>query len=314
MLLLLLMNLRSFPPVIHSPRRIICIGDLHGDREIFIGILLTAKCIKISKRGAITWIGKDTHVVCMGDTTDSLRAGIKAPESFLNKPMERELQYDIPYIDSIAKFHGGAVLSILGNHDIWASENDDYVKLADKASYTDRPKFYAPGGEGAKMFAITRNVIQIIGPFLFVHGSLVPEFFLGMPGPAVSKIRCINSSMKSYLMKKSQLPIWYTKSRLYEVNPIESRRYAWESRRKHAVTSQADTVLDEIPGVHTMVLGHTIVPKVAKKGNVICTDVALSRAFGDKTDIILQYLEIDSKHIPHRVTLYMNGKVTRKKI
>ena len=78
----------------NAPKRIIVIGDLHTDYDIFYDILYQRGVV--NKDGE--WCGGSTWVVCMGDTFDGIRPGIYASEEYLNKPMEYKLfTYIIDY-------------------------------------------------------------------------------------------------------------------------------------------------------------------------------------------------------------------------
>ena len=305
--------LSSVPSSLPATDRTVVLGDLHGDREIFIGILMGSKCI-IFENSQMTWTGGNTIVVCMGDTTDGRRPDtLDCDMEYEMKAMERELQIDIVELDKKARSSGGRVISILGNHDIYAGTKmyKDYSKPADNTSYPEgRTEAYKPGNSMAYIFGKTRNVVQIVGKYLFVHGSLVPEMLQILPGDNVTKrIEHMNRTMSSYLMGKTSMPRWFTDSSSEGVNPVECRRYAEDHRR-----GEVKELLSYIPGVRLMVIGHTPCDHVSRKGSVICTDVALSRAFGHKRDVVVaEYLEIN-REVPYRVKMYMNGRLKKTQL
>ena len=63
-------NTPSFIETARKKQRIIAIGDLHGDREIFWSIMIASECVKLKKvkgkKKTPKWIGEDTIVVCLG--------------------------------------------------------------------------------------------------------------------------------------------------------------------------------------------------------------------------------------------------------
>lgn len=53
----------------HCPKRIIAIGDIHGDYKVMIKCLHIADLINHNNK----WIGHDTYVVFVGDLNDRCR-------------------------------------------------------------------------------------------------------------------------------------------------------------------------------------------------------------------------------------------------
>ena len=310
-------RIRRTPDFIETSRgsaspRIVILGDLHGDREMFWGILAAAKCIKMLKKktgNSPRWIGKDTIVVCLGDTVDSQRPEIPPTDQngWDKNPGEKKLQYDILDLDVMARLTGGRVLSILGNHDIFAM--DSYAKQADIESYgseENRIKAFSPGGEMANMFAETRNVIQIVGPCLFVHGSLLPEFITMFPYLPSDTMHEINTDIKKYLKGEAPLPDWFRVSSKKGINPLECRDFGYGTFNRKKVKN----MLTYFPGkVNFIAVGHTYQQKITRYGPVICTDVGISRAFGPKNkDIIAEWVEI-KQNKPYRCVLDIKGDV-----
>jgi len=311
-------RIRNVPSIIETERQqqdIIAIGDLHGDRDMFWGIMVASGCVKMKNlKGNIKkprWVGGNTIVVCLGDTVDSKRPGVEITDkNWLNTPGERQLQFDILDLDAAARNNGGMVISILGNHDIFAGQSETYCKEADVASYKDRGAAYSPGGQMAKIFSETRNVIQIVGPCLFVHGSLKPEFMNIFPMSQPRDIvEYVNKTMRRYLKGEIKSPSWYTHSQKFDINPLENRDYAYSVKKKDRLKD----FLKTFPGEpRFMVLGHTAKLIVTRLGPVICTDVALSRAFGEKQGPnAAEWVKFEGKNV-YRYVLDMNGEVKYK--
>ena len=152
----------------YQNNRIIAIGDIHADYDIFIELLKMAKVIN----NKLDWIGKKTYVLQLGDTLDGKRPNISIDKNFLNTPSEIAINRFILSLDRKAKKEGGRVISLLGNHELFPYYfyndevfNNNYVKTADIDEYKDlfkisRFRYYKPGsGDGAKLFGKTRPMI-----------------------------------------------------------------------------------------------------------------------------------------------------------
>lgn len=312
-------KIRNIPGIIETHREnqtIIAIGDLHGDREIFWSIMVASGCVKMKRLGNRAkkprWIGGNTIVVALGDTVDSKRPEVKITDpEWAKHAGERQLQLDILDLDAVARYHGGMVLSILGNHDIFAGMSTTYCKDIDVASYRDRAAAYNPGGEFAKIFGETRNVIQIVGPCLFVHGTLKPDFMKIFPHRHNRDIvEYVNSTMRRYLKGElERIPAWFTHSQKFDVNPVECRDYGYRVLKSDGVKE----FLKTFPGEpRFMVLGHTPHPTITRLGPVICTDVGLSRAFGEKQGhYAAEWVKFVGKKV-YRCGLGMDGEIDQE--
>lgn len=159
------------PPV----KRIIVIGDVHSDLRASIRTFKLAKLIDDN----LNWIAepKNTIVVQMGDQIDSRRPGSdKADQSCLS---DMKVLDFFTKMDKKARKYGGAVYSLLGNHEI--------LNLSGMFNYVSRKGFeefdgvkgrtssFSKGGKYHKLLACTRNTILKIGSWLFVHGGIMPE-------------------------------------------------------------------------------------------------------------------------------------------
>ena len=137
-----------------SQKRIIVIGDIHGDLKVAIKCLILAKCIKyieppVHKNidvmdafyNTLEWIGGETYVVQLGDQIDRVRTqtldknNISQDIPYEDEGSTLEIFYLFLHLDNLAKQHGGRVLSLLGNHEIM-NINGDF-------SYVSREEFTA---------------------------------------------------------------------------------------------------------------------------------------------------------------------------
>lgn len=258
----------ALPPV----RRIIAIGDVHGDYRVLIQCLQLARVVNDKER----WIGGDTVVVQLGDQIDSrCRADFCEAD---DRGDELRIVYYLDRLHREAQVAGGGVYSILGNHEIMNINGDfSYASGVGVASFDgekSRQDRFRPGGDLATYLACHRNVVLRIGSFLFVHGGLVR---------ATAKqysLEDINRIVREYMLG--------TRGRSREVedlidgsgSPLWSRRYTRDGGDRNC--SELVETLDGLQ-LAGMVVGHT----VQSKGiNSSCndrlwkTDVALSRSFG----------------------------------
>ena len=186
-----------------SPRRLIAIGDLHGDLRVTLIALRLAKVIPQNifpyNVNEISWCGGDTWVIQLGDQIDRCR-----PDNWKKNCIE-DLQDVVDdegnnmiiiqifqKLDVMAQKDGGRVLGMLGNHELMNVDRDfryvspqeflEFVPQNERNKiYTDdgypygyyhRLKVFERGGNIAKHYACQKKSIIIIGKNLFVHGGL----------------------------------------------------------------------------------------------------------------------------------------------
>lgn len=291
-----------FPSVLPAVRRIIVIGDIHGDWNMTLDTLKLAKVINKKNK----WIGGDTVVVQLGDQIDRCRghgSSCKKPETTVS-----DENSDVKILEFFTELHnqaikkGGAVYSLLGNHELMNVNGDlryvSYKGLVEfdkdrvlENGYENRKKAFEKGGKYAKFLGCSRKGVLIIGSNLFVHGGIVPklaEEYKGKRG-----VEDINKIISRYLWNKladkdnfssitgtlDYSPFW---NRLLGTLPSNL------SMEDHYCQNNIQPVLD-IYNVQRIVVGHT--PQFMDdqginstcNGKVWRADVGLSKAF-DKTD------------------------------
>lgn len=190
-------NIKSQPHILPPVRRIIVIGDIHGDWNMTLKSLKIAKLI--DKHNHNEWIGGDTVVVQVGDQVDRCRyTGIPCNQE---SATEHDEGNDWKILQYFTKLHhqaqkvGGAVYSLIGNHELMNVNGDfryvsyqglrefDNYKYLDKEGnehvITDgnqaRRWVFAPGNPISEFLACTRQMALIIGSNLFVHAGILPS-------------------------------------------------------------------------------------------------------------------------------------------
>lgn len=174
------------PTQLPAVNRIVVFGDIHGDYELAKALLIFSKVANFDINNNPTWIGRDTHVVQVGDQID------RARPLFKNDDDEHS---DINIMELFNNLHkqaikyNGAVISLLGNHELMNSMGImDYVSSKgisefknEELDITDenysglkaRIHAFKPGNKIGKMMGCTRLASVIIGSNLFVHGGII---------------------------------------------------------------------------------------------------------------------------------------------
>lgn len=141
------MGYRYSPSIIPKKDRIIVLGDLHGDFGLTIKCLELAKVVNRKVKNNklnidnYEWIGGKTVVVQVGDKLDSCRAldnKCEYPASTTNDvTLDTDLIKFFIELNIIAEEHGGAVYSLLGNHELMNVQgNLNYVSYNGLVSFS----------------------------------------------------------------------------------------------------------------------------------------------------------------------------------
>ncbi len=209
------------PTVLPKARRIIALGDIHGDFGLCVKLLILAKVIDKD----YNWIGGDTIVVQVGDQIDRCRPynGMACDNSkttlddedsdikilkFFTK-LDKEAQKSVP---------PGKVISLLGNHELLNVQGyfnyvshegltgfDTYKdpensKIIFKSGEEARKYSFRPGKEYGKFLACTRLGAIIIGSNLFVHAGILDHFIRQLNINNTSDLEDINLKIQKWLL------------------------------------------------------------------------------------------------------------------
>ena len=258
------------------PKRLVAIGDLHGDLAATRAAFRTAGAIDDKDR----WIGGALVVVQTGDILD--RGDDEQAILDLMAKLETE-----------ATAAGGALVLLIGNHELMNGAGDlryvtprgmsdfDDVPDLDTAKFQEVPErarkrlaALAPGGPYAKRLA-KHNVIAIVGDTIFSHA--------GVLGVWVTQVDAVNQSSRCWLDGQAGGPETPPIAMTSEESPVWTRAVGLET----ADCAQVKASLDKL-GVKRMVVGHTVQQTI----NALCDgavwriDVGLAKGYGGPIEVL----------------------------
>lgn len=271
------------------PKRLVAIGDLHGDLGAARAALRAARAIDERDR----WIGGDLVVVQTGDVLD--RGDDEQAILDLLARLERE-----------AQAAGGAVITLIGNHELMNAAGDfRYVTPGALRDFDDAPGVDAskygevpaavrgriaalgPGGAYGRRIA-QHGVIAIVGDTVFSHAGVLGEW--------VTQVDEANRSARCWLDGREggieDAPLVLRS----DASPVWTRALGGAQ----ADCDAAKAALAAL-GARRMVVGHTVQlggVNAACDGAVWRIDVGLSKAYGGP----IQVLELSPDKPPKMLT------------
>jgi|SaaInlStandDraft_7_1057024.scaffolds.fasta_scaffold00345_28 hypothetical protein len=276
-------NYDKIPNILPPVDRIIVIGDIHGDIVKLKQLLRLGKVINNKNE----WIGGDTAVVQLGDQIDSCRPSSgelcsNPKTTSKDKANDINILYFLTDLHKKAQQYGGAVYSIMGNHELMNVNGDfsyvSYKNLNDPYfKNKDRYEEFSPGNNIANFLACTRKMALIIGSNLFVHAGILPEI--------VEKysVNDLNTLLSLYLFDELQQPHTFKDIFLSpQVSPLWNRVFGNINNNPHDC-KRVMKPLKEIYKVGKIYVGHT--PQINEGINNYCdntvwlTDIGASQTF-----------------------------------
>jgi hypothetical protein len=288
-------NFKELPSILPPVKRIIVIGDLHGDWKMTIESLKIGKVINEKNQ----WIGKDTVVVQVGDQIDRCRSsGIACHLPNATKDDEASDMRILNFFTSLhqeAEKVGGAVYSIIGNHELMNVKGDmryvshDNVRDFDNYETTEgkiinngmeaRKWAFTPGNPIANFLGCTRKLALIIGSNLFVHAGILPEI------AEKYGINDMNKILSRYLWDKLKNEDDYKDLLDSSAHSPLWNRVFGETTKSTQSCNSLMSPLKEIYKVDKMFIGHN--PQIETGITNICdkkvwlTDYGASNAFNN---------------------------------
>lgn len=287
-------RLDKFP----GAERLIALGDLHGDYQVFHKLLIRLGLIGNFDE----WIGGNTILVQLGDQQDR-GSGERAIYRLLYKLQDE------------AASKGGAVFVILGNHDLLNSHLEfryvtyggflDFHKppvpqpsaqvpqwarsIIQQLPDGAKPRAWAvaPGGSLSVQIAERQHVALIVGDTLFVHGGISLDHL--SRGDGLQQITRINEETRSFLHgHRNSVPD--------ELQGPESivwmRTYSNGTPTPDGPECEMLYATLNKLGVERMIVGHTVqMPGINSRcgGKVWRVDVGLSAAYGGNPEALQIY-------------------------
>ena len=255
--------------IFEMPEKLIAISDIEGNFAAFRDFLINNGVINNENQ----WVFGSGHLVLNGDFFDR---GLNVTECL----------WFIYHLEQEAVKNGGYVHFILGNHEIM-NMNDDIRYVRNK--YTETSKFlnedykslYKPNTELGRWLE-TKNIVEKIGPYLFLHGGISEE--MNMLNPTIEDIN--TKSRKYYYSSKAARESGDTLvSTIFrsKYSPFWYRGYVQETIKEDSLN-----ITLKIFDVEKIVVGHTIVDDVRYfyQGKVIAIDT--DHASGDTEGIFIE--------------------------
>jgi hypothetical protein len=255
-------SLSPLPSRRPQPKRVVAIGDLHGDIGGTRSALRAAGVIDDKD----AWIGKDTVVVQTGDVLD--------------RGDDEQAILDLVFkLEGEAKAAGGEFVMLLGNHELMNAAGDfRYVTPGAMHDFDDaggsRLQVLGPGGAYAKKLA-AHDVIAIVGDTIYSHAGVLGEW--------VTQVDAVNMSSRCWLDGQAGGPRDAPVA-MAEESPVWTRAVGLDPVDCGAVKAALDKL-----GVKRMVVGHTVQKQginAACDGSVWRIDVGLAKLYDGPIEVL----------------------------
>jgi hypothetical protein len=271
-------------------KRLIIIGDIHGDISVLCSCLYMTKVINNN----MEWIAEpqDTVVIQMGDQVDGLSRNDNDTENWEQIEDTKILTFT-ERLDSIAKEKGGRFISLLGNHELMNVFGDfSYVSnnsMIKTGGELNRKYLFKPGSKYSKILA-TRPIILKIGKLLFCHAGLLMKHLKLVN----NNLETINILSNKYL---NDIPLTITEQEKFfsiimsENGIIWNRHYLEPLRSNCNIEPYFNELTDVLTNTdcHAMIIGHNPMNSITQlyNGKLWVVDVGLSKSFKDNSNIEL---------------------------
>ncbi len=257
-------------------KRLIIIGDVHGDLKRFKNILKDANIINDD----LEWIASppDTIVVQLGDQVDSLNRNPVIENWEILE--DYNMLYFTNSLHNIAKTKGGKVISLIGNHELM-NVIGDFSYVSPQSRIANRQKYFQPTGTLSSILAY-RPIVVKIGELFFCHAGIKKEH-IQLLRDANKPIEYLNELWKNFILTGN---ILIEDQAIFQNIIIGMSGILWNRE----LDDQINDIL-KILGCEYMFIGHNPVEKIQIQNDKIwLVDTCISRAFGGNT---YQYIDIN---------------------
>jgi hypothetical protein len=302
-----------YSKIADKPKKIIAIGDIHGDFGHLFTILNRLNIIDDENN----WTGGDTIIVQTGDVLDDGGRGYDKNKK--EHSVDEIAIYNLLInLNVQANKMGGAVLMCIGNHEIVNifDNNIDYVNFYTKKYYSDilnisRKNIISIGSDMAKKLSCVLKSVIKLGNIYFCHGGISSKLYNNvMRSNRWSTFDKFIEHINGVLPKMLNGNVELYKNELEYIQQI-----SWN--RDYGSFMPNEFVCDDFNKIFgkkgKLVIGHTVQPQGI---NSICDnrifriDTAISRAFGGNNK--LEVLEIINCNDFYRISILPNEIIKKK--
>jgi hypothetical protein len=281
-----------FPAV----KRIIAIGDIHGDFKALHKALLKANIVDTN--GDWDESNKDTIVIQLGDLLDR---GGRGQEDTDNYKEEIDILQYIEHLNQQAtdpkKELNSAFLTLIGNHELMNMLGDfRYVSakaMEGMGGDEGRKKLFLPGGSIAKHIGCCSYGICKIGDWTFVHAGVLPQHLKDKNFSFSNVNDLIRRIMRGEIDKSNLNPS--EREFIFGNNGLFWTRELSKDNPNCSLANESVHILNNSNGNGGIVVGHTVQKNGINSkcgGNVWAIDTGMSDAFGKSGGSNIQVLEI----------------------
>lgn len=247
------------------PEKIFVVSDIEGNFRPFCKLLMKAGIIDKN----LHWSFENNHLVIVGDCFDR---GEEVTECL----------WLIYSLEDKARRYGGYVHFILGNHEIMNMNGDwRYVhpKYANQSKHGGLTALY-DGNNELWRWLCTKNIIEKIGEFLFVHAGIASEL--------------VQQRLSIYDINKLARP-YYTRAAETFSDPVLSLLYGNDTspfwyRGYYIGTASEDQVNATLAHfkVNTIITGHTLIGQVDSFYNGKVINVNTDHTSGNSEGLMIR--------------------------
>jgi len=268
---------KNFPREKYEYKRIVAVGDIHGDYDKLRSILRHAKLTDEND----DWIGTDAILMQLGDLTDR-GSGLKFILDLLIKLKEQ------------AKERGGIVYILLGNHELFDMQAGYFVlqktDFDNFGGVYEREKALSMEGKYGELLRNDMNITMVVDDNLFVHAGLPLEYAERGIDELNQRAHTVLSTTPSY---DSLLEDYYNQGKshpLYD-DPIFDMMngplwndYFTDHQPEEEVCEELEKVL-KVTKAKRMIVGHRVKKygkiKTRCQDKLIMIDIGLSNCVGN---------------------------------